>query len=176
MTLHFLIVLINLLVSFTLPEKERINWRTRRALTWADFKGAPVEAAPNAAMTSTSILIDFNFNNEELKYHLNCVFYPEKSWTKVSSDLILGHEQGHFDISELFTRKLHKALAGYHFQQKTADKDITTIYKRIAKEQSAYQALYDTQTNYSRNTPEQANWQLTIAAALKEFDAFANYP
>jgi Bacterial protein of unknown function (DUF922) len=176
MTAHFLIVLINLLVSFTATEKESINWRTRRALTWADFKGAPVEAAPNAAMTSTSILIDFNFSKQQLQYHLNCIFYPEKSWTKVSSDHILGHEQGHFDISELFTRKLHKALADYRFQPKTADKDITAIYKRIAKEQSAYQALYDAETNYSRNNQQQANWQLTIAAALKEFDSFANYP
>ncbi|ULQ50641.1 DUF922 domain-containing protein [Flavihumibacter fluvii] len=157
-------------------EKESINWRSRRDLTWSDFKGKPVETAPNAAMTSTSILIDFNYDNTTLKYHLSCVFYPEKSWTKVSSSHILGHEQGHFDISELYTRKLHKALSEYSFRANTVDKDIKAIYERIAREQSAYQALYDQQTNYSRNTQKQEEWQGQIISELNGLSQFSAYP
>jgi predicted secreted Zn-dependent protease len=107
---------------------------------------------------------------------LTCVFYPEKSWTKVSSPHILGHEQGHFDISQLFTRKLHEALKAYKFRQKSADSDIKAIYEKIAAEQSGFQVLYDQQTNYSRNAAEQGAWQERIKQELSNYSEYADYP
>lgn len=172
----FLLIALQLCTPFPTKEKESINWRKRRLITWADFKGTPLETAPNAAMTSTSILINFNAYKTGFQFNLTCVFYPEKSWTKVSSEHILGHEQGHFDISELFTRKLHKALKEYRFREKTVDVDIKSIYEHIAKEQAAYQSLYDQQTNYSRNPPEQSAWQSKIISELEELSGYSNYP
>lgn len=176
MKIIFLFLLLGLGYHEPVWEKESINWRTRRELTWTDFRGTPVETAPNAAMTSTSILINFNYDKSGLRYNLSCVFYPGKSWTKVSSRHILGHEQGHFDISELYTRKLHKALQEYKFRENTADADIRAIYGQVAKEQAAFQSLYDQQTNYSRNTPEQSSWQDKIRAELDALKAYALYP
>lgn len=155
---------------------ESINWRNRRILSWADFKAAPVQTAPNAALTSTSILINYRYDDESLQFHLNCVFYPHKSWTKVKTSHILAHEQGHFDISQLYTRKLYQELKAYKFREETVDKDIQSIYQRITQEQAAYQQLYDTETNYSRNSAGQANWSQRIEKELKETAAFANYP
>jgi hypothetical protein len=176
MGVHLILILVSSLFTFLPAEKESINWRSRRVLTWSDFKGTAVEAAPNAAMTSTSILIDFGYDKRSMHYHLSCVFYPEKSWTKVSSTHILSHEQGHFDISQLYTRKLHKALSAYQFKSSTVDRDVKAIYEKIASEQSRYQVLYDQQTNYSRNTNEQVAWEEKIQQELAVLAAFADYP
>lgn len=158
------------------PEKESINWRSRRKLNWTDFKGNPVTTAPNAALTSTSILINFGYDDRSLTYQIKCVFYPQKSWTKVASSHILSHEQGHFDISQLFTRKLHQALSNYTFKAASVDKDIQKIYQQISLDQAAFQQLYDNETNYSRNPAEQKKWQEKIETELAGLEKFASYP
>lgn len=157
-------------------ERENINWRSRRTLHWNDFKGNPVAAASNAALTSTSILINFGYDDQSLTYKIQCVFYPQKSWTKVQSNHILAHEQGHFDISQLFTRKLHKALSEYRFRAASVDRDVQKIYQQISQDQAAFQQLYDKETNYSRNLAEQKNWQDKIEKELEELKPYAGYP
>jgi predicted secreted Zn-dependent protease len=104
------------------------------------------------------------------------VFYPHKSWTKVKTNHILAHEQGHFDISQLFTRKLYKELKAYKFRPETVDRDVQAIYQRITQEQAAYQNLYDKETNYSRNAAGQESWLQRIEKELTETAAYANYP
>ncbi len=165
-------------LSHTPPrsEKEAINWRNRRILSWSDFKGAPIESSDNAALTSTSILINYGYDENELSYQLKCIFYPHKSWTKVEKVYILAHEQGHFDISQLYTRKLHKALSEYKFRHATVEKDIQLIYQRITQEQAGYQQLYDKETNHSRHRDKQVLWQQIIEDQLDSLKQYANYP
>ncbi len=157
-------------------ERDAIDWKSRRTLTWSDFKGSPLQSSPNAALTSTSILISYGYDESELTYQLKCVFYPHKSWTKVDKTYILQHEQGHFDISQLFTRRLHKALSEYKFNRGTVEKDIQVIYQRITQDQASFQQLYDKETNHSRHREKQLEWQVKIESLLNETKAFANYP
>jgi hypothetical protein len=176
MFLPVILIFIQSFFSGVTAEKESINWRTRRVLSWTDFKAIPLESAPNAALTSTSILINFGYDHKSLTYQLQCVFHPEKSWARVKTPRILVHEQGHFDISELFTRKLHKALIEYQFRPTSVDKDVMKIYQQVAEDQAAYQKLYDQETNYSRNAEGQAVWQKKIEKELNEFEKYAGYP
>lgn len=171
-----LLLLFNSALPTAESVKESIDWRARRTLTWNDFKAAPLESAPNAALTSTSILINYRYGDSSFSYHLQCVFYPEKSWTKVKSSRILAHEQGHFDISQLFTRRLHKALSAYKVKPTQVDKDVMAIYQKLAEDQAAYQKQYDIETNYSRDLNGQQNWNERISRELDESDAYAAYP
>jgi hypothetical protein len=172
----FLFLLVQNFSSFTHAEKDSINWRTRRELNWTDFKATPVESAPNAALTSTSILLSYAYDKKSVTFQLKCVFHPEKSWVRVNSPHILAHEQGHFDISQLFTRKLFKSLSEYDFKPGSVDKDVKTIYQQVATEQSAYQELYDQETNYSRNKEVQLSWQEKIETELRAAEKYATYP
>lgn len=155
---------------------ESINWRNRRELSWEDFQGAPNPTAPNAALTSTSIKFQYNYDKKSFHYQLQCVFHPDKSWVKIRNTRILAHEQGHFDIAELYTRKLHRALLAYRFNAATIEKDISVIYRQVASEQAAFQEQYDRETNYSRNIPVQLDWQEKIDSTLATMAAYANYP
>lgn len=86
----------------------------------------------------------------------------------------MSHEQGHFDIAELFARKLRKAFKEYIFNPKTIEADYNKIFSRIKTERSKMDALYDKETNLSRNKSKQLYWNKKIEAELKKFEAHAH--
>ena len=61
----------------------------------------------------------------------------------MKTDYILSHEQGHFDITEIFARKLNEALQNYTFNKKTFRRDINSIYQSIVEQKEEYQKTYD---------------------------------
>jgi predicted secreted Zn-dependent protease len=96
-------------------------------------------------------------------------------WEKDKTDLILGHEQGHFDIAEIYIRKLYQAVKQYTFNKKTYKTELRDIYQRIAKEKDSFQNEYDAATHHSINVEQQKIWEAKIKATLKELDDYANY-
>jgi predicted secreted Zn-dependent protease len=85
------------------------------------------------------------------------------------------HEQGHFDITEIFARKLNKAMSAYHFNQNTYRKDLNKIYQDIIKEKDNMQDQYDHETNFSRNKEKQMEWLKKIQTMLEELKEYDNY-
>ncbi len=153
-----------------------ISWSSKRKLTWNDFK-APVPAVTRGASASTATSLHFSYSVKggNITYELNSYFNPAKSWVKDKTDLILGHEQGHFDIAEIYIRKLYQAVQAYTFNKKTYKTDLRDIYQRIAKEKDDFQNEYDAATHHSINVEQQKIWEAKIKATLKELDAYANY-
>src|SRR2546423_4065612 len=85
---------------------EYIPWRPARRLTWDDYQCDPVRNTDAVASTSTSLGISYQLVDSKLTYHITCGFSKSKSWGLLKTDYILAHEQGHFDITEIFARKL----------------------------------------------------------------------
>src|ERR1700733_10251558 len=105
------ILLVISLCSFETKSSSLIDWSADKRLTWSDFKARPDENSPNAALTGTNIQFDFAYSSQTgFTYHITCRFDKNKSWGRVKTDYILSHEQGHFDIAEIYTRKLCKAF------------------------------------------------------------------
>ena len=152
-----------------------INWTPDRKLTWDDFKASPNPNATNAALTSSSINIEFGYNNKGLTYNIKCRFDKNLSWGRIKNDYILAHEQGHFDIAEIHARKLFKAMKAYVFNSKTVSKDVNAIYEGIIKEHHEFQSQYDNETDYSRNFSKQEYWHNKIEEELEKLSAFAKY-
>jgi predicted secreted Zn-dependent protease len=94
----------------------------------------------------------------------------------VKTDYILAHEQGHFDITEIYSRRLHQALLEYNFNRKTYQLDINRIYEKIVREKETLQDLYDKQSDHSRNKKTQTAWLEIIEALLVETEPYADYP
>jgi len=163
------------LLSVTTGNDHLIDWSASRKLTWDDFKSRPDPSSPNAALTSSTINVDFGFDQNGLKHSITCRFDKLKSWVKIRNPYILNHEQGHFDLSEAYARELHKALQEYHFKKETANKDLNNIYSRVMKELVNTQEQYDAQTNHSLDTARQAVWNDKIRAMLDEYAAFKDY-
>ncbi len=157
-------------------DKEFIPWLHERMLEWEDFQSAPNRKSDAVASTSTSLGLAYQLKNRQLSFSITCAFSKSKSWGTLKTDYILAHEQGHFDITEIYARKLHQALSFYRFNPKTYGQDINRIYQRIVKEKEHFQNLYDGQSDHSRNKRIQANWAEIIDTLLVETEPFANYP
>jgi len=153
--------------------EEGVLWNPNLRLTWADFKGKVPPAAVPAATTASGISYTYSANllhhEVHLDYEVNAYFYPNESWYRptLCDENTLSHEQLHFDISELFARKMRDRLDRTTFSD-DVKAEIRKIYKEILEELKDFQDQYDWETNFSRNREKQLEWNQKIAKALQE--------
>ncbi len=180
MTSHLftgLLLLLLPLFSFRPGYKENIiPWSADRKLSWSDYKGRPDKEIEAAASTATFLGISYSVSREGFTYKIICHFSKDKSWVRHKTDLILAHEQGHFDIAEIFARKLNKRMQEYRFNAARFEKEAGQIYQDITREKEALQRQYDAETNHSINVTKQEEWLVKISGLLKELEAYASYP
>lgn len=155
--------------------EEMIDWASNRKLSWTDYKANPSPNSDAAASTTTLIGIEYKMSNNSFDYSISCKFSLSRSWGLHKTDYILSHEQGHFDIAEIYARKLHKAMSEYQFNSRTYQKDLRKIYQDIMKEKEEFQNTYDRETNHSIKKDKQAEWLVRIAALLEEYKDYAGY-
>jgi hypothetical protein len=161
-----------------LYEKE-IDWSAHRRLTADDFKGRPDDMYSNqtAAMTYSWIGMESNRVTvfKKPKFFVQCKFYCYDSWMKPEhkdNKYILQHEQSHFDLTEVYARKLLKALTEEHMNAYNLDqaKDIAQV---ILDESKQRQQQYDEETNHGQDKEQQQKWNATIAKELRELADYA---
>ena len=165
-----------LLLTLTLVQQGNlILWNATRKLSWEDFKANPDPRSSNAALTSSSINIEFGYDEERLQYAIRCAFDKTRSWVRVRNNDVLAHEQGHFDIAEIHARKLNKAMREYRFNGRTVSHDVNGIYDSIMNLHRDMQNQYDKETDYSRNRTNQEEWLKKIQQQLQDLASYANY-
>ena len=171
------LVLLPLLLCFPpLKDDTSIPWTATRRLTWDDFQSRPDENATNAALTSSKITFKYSYDSDKgFTYNIGCLFEKNGSWGRVRTDYILAHEQGHFDIAEIYARKLNKMIKAYRFNASTAQKDVPALYQKIMNELAAMQNQYDSDTDFSRDKEQQAAWSEKINRELYKLNEFAGY-
>jgi hypothetical protein len=155
--------------------EEFIKWDAGKRLTWNDYKAAPNPDSDAAASTSTILSIEYKMSSSSFGYTIKSFFSKTKSWGLHKTAYILSHEQGHFDIAEIFARKLNKEMSGYVFNKRTYQKDLKKIYEGISEEKTEMQDEYDKETRHSINKEKQAEWLKKIEKLLKEYENYSNY-
>lgn len=164
------------LVHATIEDESSIPWSPNRKLTWDDFMSQPKYGSEAVALTSTALGLTYKAAPSGLQYQITCSFTKHKSWATMKTSYILAHEQAHFDITELFARRLHQALSAYEFQARSFKADIASIYKRVVKEKEEFQKEYDHETDHSRDRQQQKLWLERIDQMLAASESFAAYP
>jgi hypothetical protein len=159
----------------TAREEELVDWTGSRKLTWADYKADPDPGSDAAASTTTYLGIEYTIHQNSFDYKIQCRFSKDRSWGLHKTAYILSHEQGHFDIAEIFARKLNKAMSEYSFNKKSYQKDLKKIYEDVMKDKEETQDKYDKETNHSINKARQAEWLKKIDVLLEEYIDFAGY-
>lgn len=163
------------LLAIAQNKEELLEWDAARRLTWADYKGKPDPDSDAAASTASTLAISYNISTSGFSFKIESYFSKTRSWGLHKTDYILSHEQGHFDIAEIFARKLNKKMSEYRFNKKTYQKDLDKIYQDILTEKDKMQNDYDKETNHSINKEKQTEWLKKIRQLLVEFDGFAEY-
>jgi len=130
-----------------------IEWDKNRKLEWIDFKGKPVEN-PIYTIAETQCYVNFinsyYDNNGIPKFLIKCFFSKNKSWTIVSDLETLEHEQLHFDLWELITRKIRKEFSDLNNK---SEKNVSVYYEKYSemiKYGSDLQNQYDNQSYFNK--------------------------
>lgn len=156
-------------------DEELISWSAYKKLTWADYKGTPRPESDAVASTATYLGIEYSFNNKGFGYKITCTFSKNRSWGSHKTDYVLAHEQGHFDIAEIFARKLNWRMSEYRFNKNSFKTDLKKIYDEITRAKEAMQNEYDKETNHSIKKEKQEEWLKKIQEELNEYKDFADY-
>ena len=155
--------------------KDCIEWSQNRKLAWSDFKGRPNKISRNEALTDSGISIGLKCDSRASEVTIECFFDRSKSWAKNNrTDYLLAHEQLHFDITELFARKLRKQIAKLGNDCKKLNNHSEIYYNQNHKELVAYQLAYDADSNHSLNNEKQAYWEERIARELEKLKPYAS--
>jgi hypothetical protein len=154
---------------------DTLQWRPSRALNWNDFKGRVEKFSEDDALTKSSIVVSFEFVRPgHINYEIHAVFNYYGSWVKdyAKTDRLLLHEQTHFNITELFARKIRKELSETDYVPGKFKSILDEIYTKYEVEWKAYQRVYDKQTNQGVNTKAQKEWDKKV---LDELELYKNY-
>lgn len=170
-----LLLFVPLLSAAQDKDEELIEWKNSKKLSWSDYKGKVDAGSPAAASTATYLSIEYNVDRTGLTYKITCSFSKNKSWTRDKTDHILAHEQGHFDIAEIFARKLNKKMQEYRLNTRTMKDDLKKIYQDAMDEKEKMQNDYDEETNHSIFKDKQAEWLKKIEQLLEEYKNYAAY-
>lgn len=153
-------------------------WTSTTQLQWSDFIGKPEPKQNVVAITASGITFGYSVTKSETKieeanFTIEAHFYPEHSWCLKDKidDNILNHERFHFNLTELFARKLRKQIAETNFTL-NLKAEADAIYNNINKELQAMQKQYDAETNFSINVAAQKQWQAKIEKQLKALERF----
>ena len=157
-----------------------IPWSGGAKLSWDDFAGAPDPAFSFTAYTHTTTKYQFHWDrNGRLSITVDCYFLKDESWKRPERNLtpdLLQHETGHFNISEVFARKLREAFENYtltHRHSPTTQSDLDVIYKSVMDQKKAIQAQYDEETNHAKNKEAQEAWDNKIANWLTSSKSYS---
>jgi hypothetical protein len=165
-------------VSNPLTYEKEIEWSDRR-LIWEDFKGKPRAISNNRVGAQTYTQITYQSDYSTLittpKIFTKAIFDCELSWVRndqLSNSQLLQHEQGHFDICELYRRKLQKEFDTHKMTSTNLNILGNEIFRLVYKDYNDRQELYEEETQYGLNAQKQQEWQNNIAKELNELNGY----
>lgn len=156
-----------------------LSWDTSYKLAWTDFKATPNVNDAAVAITASGITFGFSITQTDkgevvsFTTEVYSHFYPEQSWYKIeqADKHILGHEQLHFDITELYARKFRYRISKLGISN-SIRRQLKKIHNDINTELAQMQNKYDNETDYSINFEYQAKWKIDIDAQLATFSKY----
>ena len=185
-------VLFFLLGAFAIPlpggAAPGIPWEATCPLTWELFRGTvPVDAARRNEPAAIHMTIHWHVSYSATptpqgvwigrveSATVTNTISPTLSWHvpgKVNAQ-VLRHEQGHFDLNEVYRCKLETALLGLQLQGRTQQETLDALREMahctaeaLLDRLVALQSEYDGQTRHGNDPAAQSNWENRISQWL----------
>jgi len=163
----------------TSNNEETLSWSESKRLTWSDFQSNPDSNSEAVALTASGITFGYVLKTTsrnrivDFSTSVESHFYPKKSWyvKDRANKYILAHEQLHFDITELYARKLREQLTKIKVNQ-NLKKQLKILHKSINQSLNETQKKYDLQSNHSINVEMQKHWELFVHSELNKLNHF----
>lgn len=155
-------------------DKDLVIWEEGIKLKWSDFQSKNFVGIGVTAASMIRLKLDYEIDSKGVWFKVQNLFYKKESTVRSDrTDYVLSHEQGHFDIGEVYARKIRKELFSI---KKTIDRSnyqiLDSVYRTYNKLMINEQALYDLETRYSNDTIKQKIWNARIQDMLDSLDLY----
>jgi len=178
------------LVAWAADGVQPVPWSADRPLTWADYLGVPEADASATVGARTRILLNYRyqyvteFDAASKRYcsrvyapavQVACMIDPLSSWVRpdARTDRLLNHEQRHFDLAQVYARKIQAAISVVlaHGATASAAQGALTaqVQSTAAQVNSAWHEVdgeYDQETGGGTNPVAQQQWDQRIDSWL----------
>lgn len=152
---------------------ETIIWSKNRKLTKQDFRQNKSLSDIDSAKTFCEIrTIQTALYPDSIYIEVVCLFNSELSLINPqSSNEVLKHQQGYFDIAEIIAREIRKTYS----EHISTDISYTSEYLEIIfgelfyEEKNKIEQQYALETNYGQNVEAQKQWDKKIERLLAEY-------
>ena len=189
--IFFLIGFISLM-SFSFVKDDFILWQENKKLKIQDFKADNKDTVKVNRQqflgAISAIRIEYSSfqrnKNSVPDFSIKTYFDPNESWMLLKNDYVLQHEQIHFDLTELYARKMRKSV------ESIRQKNVTniSIYRKkiqhwnVMKEKTSNQFDADNQDYYIKigqkilfqKNPKQEAWKKKVDRELFQYSLFKN--
>lgn len=180
------------LMSFSFVKDDFILWQENKKLKIQDFKADNKDTVKVNRQqflgAISAIRIEYSSfqrnKNSVPDFFIKTYFDPNESWMLLKNDYVLQHEQIHFDLTELYARKMRKSV------ESLRQKNITniSIYRKkiqhwnVMKEKASNQFDADNQDYYIKigqkilfqKNPKQEAWKKKVDRELFQYSLFKN--
>lgn len=172
------------------PGGKTIEWSEGRKLTMNDFQMVAHHRNTNefSGQTSSGIEPEYSTDGKTLTYKVPALFDKNTSWMvyfdkKHSGDLDvewmnhragtygLAHEQKHFDITELYARKIRRMFCE-EVNRGNLNR-VDNMLQHYLTEWEEFQDRYDSETQHSLDTTMQQKWDAKIERMLHELSNYS---
>ena len=180
------------LLSFSFVKDDFILWQENKKLKIQDFKADNKDTVKVNRQqflgAISAIRIEYSSfqrnKNSVPNFSIKTYFDPNESWMLLKNDYALQHEQIHFDLTELYARKMRKSV------ESLRQKNVTniSIYRKkiqhwnVMKEKASNQFDADNQDYYIKigqkilfqKNPKQEAWKKKVDRELFQYSLFKN--
>ena len=161
-------------------EEGLLVWSARSPPRWRDFRGPPALGTVTAAQTSSGVTYLLQCAGPRLEVAVLATFTPSASWVRpdIPRDPIAGpeslrHERTHFDLTELFARRLRRDLSTLGRACPGREGGTRRVFDRLAEESRREQERYDRETAHGMARDAQLRWERQVRDSLDSLGRYA---
>lgn len=182
------ISLVATMTSAQAPVFDSATETTHRLITWDDFQGKLSRSKAEQAQISTAIRAKpfevratptnkgfWNAVSTEVVFYATMDKTLSGAGKGARNDLLLSHEQGHFDLAEIVARRITRRLRGLESHGATEEeargnllKSLGQAHEQGLEELAELQADYDRDTRHGVARRRQKEWNEKITNWLAE--------
>jgi hypothetical protein len=149
-----------------------ISWNEFYKIQWHDFQGKPTEESIGDAGASVQIKAKPFLIKRKVNYDVVALFNRKKSWARDYSESLLAHERLHFDIAELYARKIRKKVKELNDEGVADIKTYNAAVQELLLESNDADRRYDMETLHGALLKKQATWAGRVKQELSELQRY----
>jgi len=151
-----------------------LYWNKNRKLEYSDFQGkVPDSTGFKVAVAPAEIIVKGFFEDGMLNFKVEVYFLKNIAWMIDSSENTMIHEQLHFDIAELYGRKIRKGILELRKTHQASSEKCSKLIQELLDARNMKDVQYDQETAHGVYINKQKEWNKKIKQELEELKEFA---